>query len=159
MVRSLLPSGKTGTVLEWTLSASTEPGWTRETVIGHSQVGYHPAQRKVAVLETDRNAPAPGTARLLRVDADGSTREALAATPRRWGQYLRYDYYPFDFSDVREPGLYQIEAAGQRTAAFRIAATSRAKVNRNVASSPLAPAFCSVAIAFGSASARSHLAA
>ena len=121
MVRSLLPSGKTGTVLEWTLSASTEPGWTRETVIGHSQVGYHPAQRKVAVLETDRNAPAPGNARLLRVDGDGRTREALAAVPRRWGQYLRYDYYTFDFSDVREPGLYQIEAAGQRTAAFRIA--------------------------------------
>lgn len=121
VVRSLLPSGKTGTVLEWHLSASTEPGWTRETVIGHSQVGYHPAQRKVAVLETDRNAPAPGNARLLRVDGDGHAREALAAVPRRWGQYLRYDYYTFDFSDVREPGLYQIEAAGQRTAAFRIA--------------------------------------
>ena len=127
VVRSLLPAGKKGTVLEWHLSASTEPDWTRETVIGHSQVGYHPAQRKVAVLETDRNAPAPGTARLLRVDADGSTREALAATPQRWGQYLRYDYYTFDFSDVREPGLYQIEAAGQRTTAFRIAEDAYAK--------------------------------
>lgn len=121
VVRSLLPSGKKGTVLEWTLSASTEPDWTRPTVIGHSQVGYHPAQRKVAVLETDRNAPPPGHARLLRVDADGSTHEALAADTQRWGQYLRYDYYTFDFSGVRTPGVYVIEAAGQRTAAFRIA--------------------------------------
>jgi len=121
VVRSLLPSGKTGTVLEWTLTASTEPGWTRPTVIGHSQVGYHPAQRKVAVLERDRNATAPERARLLRVDADGGAREVLATAPQRWGQYLRYDYYTFDFSTVREPGLYVIEADGQRTAAFRIA--------------------------------------
>jgi hypothetical protein len=121
VVRSLLPSGKKGTVLEWTLTASTEPDWTRATVIGHSQVGYHPAQRKVAVLETDRNAAPPGQARLLRVDADGRTHQALAADAKRWGRYLRYDYHTFDFSEVREPGLYLIEAAGQRTAAFRIA--------------------------------------
>ncbi|GAB3509926.1 glycoside hydrolase family 9 protein [Pseudoxanthomonas daejeonensis] len=121
VVRSLLPSGKTGTVLEWSLAAGTEPGWTRPTVIGHSQVGYHPAQRKVAVLEHDRNASPPDRARLLRVEADGTTREVLASAPQRWGPYLRYDYYTFDFSTAREPGLYQIEADGQRTAAFRIA--------------------------------------
>ncbi|KAF1684641.1 glycoside hydrolase [Pseudoxanthomonas broegbernensis] len=121
VVRTLLPAGKSGTVMEWTLSGNTVPGWTRPTVIGHSQVGYHPAQRKVAVLENDRNAPAPGSARLLRIDADGSEHEALAADTARWGQYLRYDYYTFDFSGVRTPGLYVIEAAGQRTHAFRIA--------------------------------------
>ncbi len=106
VVRSLLPGGKTGTVLEWTVEGSTVPGWTRPTVIGHSQVGYHPAQRKVAILERDRNAPAPGQARLLRVAADGSTTEVQATVPQRWGQYLRYDYYTFDFSAVRKPGLY-----------------------------------------------------
>ncbi|WP_372016547.1 glycoside hydrolase family 9 protein [Pseudoxanthomonas sp. 10H] len=121
VVRSLLPAGRAGTVLEWTVEGSTLPDWTRPTVIGHSQVGYHPAQRKVAVLERDRNAAAPGTARLLRVSADGTTRQAAEATPQRWGRYLRYDYYTFDFSGVREPGLYRIEADGQRTAAFRIA--------------------------------------
>src|SRR5690606_11525613 len=84
-------------------------------------VGYHPAQRKVAVLETDPRAAAPGPARVLRIDADGSEREVLSATPRQWGRYLRYEYYNLDFSSVREPGLYVIEAAGQRTNAFRIA--------------------------------------
>lgn len=126
VVRSLLPAGKAGTVLEWTVEGSTLPGWTRPTVIGHSQVGYHPAQRKVAVLERDRNAAAPGTARLLRVAADGSTREMAAAQPHHWGQYLRYDYYTFDFSTVREPGLYRIEADGQHTGTFRIAADAYA---------------------------------
>lgn len=126
VVRGLLPAGKTGVVLEWTLEGNTVPGWTRPTVIGHSQVGYHPAQRKVAVLETDRRAAAPGTARLLRIDADGREHEAHAARAERWGPYLRYDYYTFDFSDVREPGIYVIEAAGQRSNAFRIAADAYA---------------------------------
>ena len=127
VVRSLLPAGRTGAVLEWTLTGSTEPGWTRAPVIGHSQVGYHPAQAKVAVLETDPAAPAPGRARLLRIDADGREHEALAADTARWGRDLRYDYYTFDFSAVREPGLYRIEAAGQRTSAFRIAADAYAE--------------------------------
>ena len=126
VVRGLLPAGKTGVVLEWTLEGNTVPGWTRPTVIGPSQVGYHPAQRKVAVLETDRRAAAPGAARLLRIDADGREHEAHAAVAERWGPYLRYDYYTFDFSDVREPGVYVIEAAGQRTNAFRIAADAYA---------------------------------
>jgi endoglucanase len=121
VVRGLLPADRTGVVLEWTIEGSTVPGWTRPTVIGHSQVGYHPAQRKVAVLETDRRADAPGRARLLRVDADGREHQAHAADAKRWGPYLRYDYYTFDFSDVRTPGIYVIEAAGQRTSAFRIA--------------------------------------
>ena len=126
VVRGLLPAGKTGVVLEWTLEGNTVPGWTRPTVIGHSQVGYHPAQRKVAVLETDRRAAAPGTARLLRIDADGREHEAHVARAEGWGPYLRYDYYTFDFSDVREPGIYVIEAAGQRSNAFRIAADAYA---------------------------------
>src|SRR5690606_15420673 len=70
---------------------------------------------------TDRRAAAPGAARLLRIDADGREHEAHAADAERWGPYLRYDYYTFDFSDVRAPGIYVIEAAGQRSNAFRIA--------------------------------------
>lgn len=121
VVRTLLPAGKRGAVLDWSVEGHTLPGWTRDPVIGHSQVGYHPAQRKVAVLETDPRAAAPGPARLLRIGADGSQSEVLAGTPAPWGRYLRYQYYTFDFSSVREPGLYVIEAAGQRTHAFRIA--------------------------------------
>ncbi|HEU4625327.1 MAG TPA: glycoside hydrolase family 9 protein [Steroidobacteraceae bacterium] len=121
VVRSLLPADKTGTVVEWTLTANRIPNWTRPAVIAHSQVGYAPAQEKIAWLEMDRNAPAPDKARLLRVGADGTLVEAFAAAPRRWGEYLRYQYFGFDFSAVREPGIYVIEAAGQRSDAFRIA--------------------------------------
>ena len=121
VVRSLLPSGRQGTVIEWSLRGNTIPSWTRPAVIGHSQVGYHPSQRKTAVIETDPNSPAPSSARLLRIDASGATSEALSAQPHKWGDYLRYRYYTFDFSSVQQPGLYQIEVAGQKTLAFPIA--------------------------------------
>lgn len=120
VVRTLIPAGIQGAAIEWKLSASTLPNWTRAPMIAHSQVGYHPGQAKTAIIEMDRNAGAPGKARLIKINADGSKQEAAAGEAKRWGEYLRYDYYTFDFSSVREPGLYMIEAAGQSTKAFRI---------------------------------------
>lgn len=121
VVRSLLPAGAQGKVLEWVVSANVLPAWTRPAVIGHSQLGYHPAQEKVALLECDRNAGSPGQVRLLRVAADGTFSAALVAEAQHAGSYLRYEYFSFDFSSVREPGLYVLEGAGVRTKAFRIA--------------------------------------
>jgi endoglucanase len=122
VVRSPIPAGARGKVLEWVVRASVVPGWSRRAVIAHSQLGYHPEREKVALVETDPNAGPPGTARLLRVGLDGAVAEVLAAEPEPRGRYLRYDYYAFDFTGVREPGLYLLEAAGVRTRPFRIAA-------------------------------------
>jgi endoglucanase len=122
VVRSLIPPKKTGKVLEWLVTPNGIPGWTRRPVIAHSQVGYHPAQSKIAVLETDPNASAPPTVRLLAVAANGRLTERLAKPAAPWGRYLRYDYARFDFTAVREPGLYVIDFAGVRTEPFRIAA-------------------------------------
>lgn len=121
VVRSLLPAGKTGRVLEWRITASQIPGWTRAPVIAHSQVGYHPAQRKVAVIELDPNAAPQPQARLLRVLPDGTLRTAHEGPAAPWGPYLCYEYLTYDFSDVRESGVYVLEYAGHRTDAFRIA--------------------------------------
>ncbi len=130
VVRTLIPPGQTGRVVEWTLTANTLPNWTRPPVIGRSQVGYHPAQSKIAVLELDRHAPPQphAPARLLRLHADGSATDALAAPVKSWGEYLRYHYATFDFSAAREPGLYAIDYAGTRTAPFRIAADAYADI-------------------------------
>ncbi len=121
VVRSLIPANVTGTVLEWRLTGSTLPNWIRPINIAHSQVGYHPNQSKVAILECDTNAPAPQHLRVLKVAANGSIAVATDVTPTHWGQYLRYQYYLADFSALHEPGLYMLEAEGQRTATFRIA--------------------------------------
>ena len=121
VLRSRLPADQAGEVLSWKLTANAVENWTRPPVIGHSQLGYHPGQKKVAVIETDPESEDEGPARLWRYSADGAATEVLAAVPEPWGRYQRYAYRTFDFSAVREEGLYRIEYAGRRTAPFRIA--------------------------------------
>jgi len=128
VVRTLIPANATGTVVEWKLTGGVVPNWTRPINIGHSQVGYHPDQKKIAILECDANAEAPQHARILKVQADGSVDTVADVTPTKWGPYLRYNYYKADFTSVREPGVYMIDVDGQRTDTFRIAKDVYAKV-------------------------------
>ena len=121
VVRSLLPANETGQVLEWTLTANTEENWLRDPAILHSQVGYHPQQDKVAVIELDKNDRAAKRMRLLRVTPQGETEQVLEEQPAEWGEYLRYRYRVFDFSEVSSEGIYYLEYGSQRSAAFRIA--------------------------------------
>ncbi|GAA0734816.1 glycoside hydrolase family 9 protein [Sphingomonas japonica] len=121
VLRSLLPAGKTGEVLTWTLDANSVPDWLRPPVIGHSQLGYAPAEAKVATVELDRNDTDDTAIRLIRIGEDGSETVALEGNGKRWGNYLRYRYRRFDFSQVREPGVYILETGETRTAPFRIA--------------------------------------
>lgn len=120
VLRSLLPSGRTGRVLEWTIEAAAAPGWLRPPVIGHSQLGYAPSETKVATIELDRNDRRRLAPRLLRLTASGSAVPVSAGPAKPWGDYLRYRYLSFDFSSVRAPGLYQLEYGETRTAPFRI---------------------------------------
>lgn len=121
VVRSLLPEGKTGKVLEWYVEPSTDQEWTREPNIGFSQVGYTPAQKKVAVVELDKNDTPAATAKILRVNPDGGKSVAMEAKVEPWGVfYNRYNYVTIDFSQIKEPGLYSIEYAGIETNAFPI---------------------------------------
>ncbi|PZO75868.1 MAG: glycoside hydrolase [Sphingomonas taxi] len=126
VLRSLLPAGRTGTVLEWTIQPNSVPGWLRPPVIAHSQLGYTPDARKVATIELDRNDRRTLPARLLRVGADGSMTPIRTAPAKRWGEYLRYTYLQLDFSAVRQPGTYVLEYGATRTAPFRIAADAYA---------------------------------
>lgn len=120
VVRSLLPAGESGVVAEWELDINGVPGWTRDPVISYSQLGYHPAQNKRAIIELDANAQPEGSARLLRVKDSGDTEVAKQGTPDAWGDYLRYQYLTFDFSDVTEPGLYRLQYGDQTTLPFPI---------------------------------------
>ena len=121
VVRSLMPAGKTGKVLEWHLTAGTVPGWIRPPVIAYSQAGYHPGQEKIAVIELDKNDTRRPDARLLHIAADGKYTEKYSAKAVSWGKYLRYNYLKFNFSQVTDSGLYVIEYGDIRTLPFRIA--------------------------------------
>lgn len=64
VVRSFLPGGKTGKVLEWTVVPSYDPQWRRDPNIGISQIGYTPAQKKVSVVELDKNSKVAAKAKI-----------------------------------------------------------------------------------------------
>jgi endoglucanase len=121
VLRTLIPAGKTEGAVIWHIRPGYIPGWTRPPMIAHSQAGYAAAFPKVAVIELDPRFKAPRTAAVLRLGDDGTYRkvfEGPVSAPKHW---LRYDYAKFDFSPVKEPGLYVIEYAGERTGVFPIA--------------------------------------
>jgi endoglucanase len=122
VLRSLLPSGKTGTVLRWTVAANSVPGWLRTPSIAHSQLGYLPDAPKVATVELDRHAPGGTAVKLLRVEANGRFVPVPIGPTSDAGRYLRYKYVRADFSAVKTPGTYVLDYGTIRTAPFRIAA-------------------------------------
>jgi endoglucanase len=120
IVRSLIPPKKTGEVLKWYLEPNAKPDWKRKPVIGFSQVGYHPDQEKIAVIELDKNDTPLETASVFQVTPEGKYAEKLTADVVLWGKYLRYNYVKFDFSSVKEAGLYFIKYGDQKTNTFII---------------------------------------
>jgi hypothetical protein len=59
--------------------------------------------------------------RIHRLTLDGTPAVAAAGVPKPWGRFLRQQYAVFDFSAVREPGVYVAEYRGQSAGPFRIA--------------------------------------
>jgi len=121
VVRSLLPAGKSGKIAEWLITAQTIPNWTRRPVIAHSQVGYHPNQEKIAVVELDKNDNPLSSIQLQKINSDRNITTVLDAKPKSWGDYLRYHYLTFDFSAVKDSGIYRLKYGDVATAPFRIA--------------------------------------
>ena len=120
VLRSVLPKGKTGKVVTWTVEPHAIPNWIREPNIGFSQIGYIPEQPKVAVIELDKNDRVQPTATLMRIKADGTTEQAFKGAIKEWGPYFKYNYVKFDFSQVKEPGVYYIQYGDTKTNDFLI---------------------------------------
>ena len=120
VLRSVLPKGKTGKVITWTVEPHAIPGWIREPNIGFSQVGYIPDQPKVAVIELDKLDKVQASASLFRIKDDGTTEEAFKGDIKPWGPYYKYNYVKFDFSTVKEPGVYYIQYGKTKTNNFLI---------------------------------------
>ena len=120
VLRSVLPKDKTGKVLSWTVEPHAIPGWIREPNIGFSQVGYIPDQPKVAVIELDKNDTPQATASLMRIKPDGTSEQAYSGAIKSWEPYYKYNYVKFDFSSVRQPGIYYIQYGKTRSNDFLI---------------------------------------
>lgn len=120
VLRSLLPAGKTGKVVTWTVEPHAIEGWLRKPNIGFSQVGYIPEQPKVSVIELDKQDTPKATAALMRVGEDGTVSKAYEGKIDSWGTYYKYNYVKFDFSDVKTPGIYYIQYDTVKTNNFLI---------------------------------------
>jgi len=120
IVRSLLPAGKTGKVLTWTVEPNAIDGWIREPNIGFSQIGYLPSQPKVAVIELDKKDKPLKKASLYKVGKDGKATEAFSGNIVPWGDYYKYHYVKFDFSSVKTPGIYYIQYGNHKSIHFSL---------------------------------------
>jgi len=120
IVRSQVPANVTKGAIEWIITPHAEPGWRYKPVIQVSQLGYHPGQRKVAVVELDSKDTQLQDFSLYRVEGTG---KVLVETeePRFWGNFLRYGYATLDFSAVEKPGVYELSYGENRSHPFRIA--------------------------------------
>jgi hypothetical protein len=121
VVRSLVPAGATRHAIEWIITPNAIPGWKYQPVVHVSQVGYHPAQKKLAVIEVDREDAGAEPARVLRLNPDGGTQVVMSETPKSWGGFLRYKYVLLDFSKIAEPGMYEVAYRDTISQPFRVA--------------------------------------
>ncbi len=120
LLRSEIPAGVTENAIEWIITPNVIPGWQREPVIAISQIGYHPGQVKKAVIELDPQTKKLEKAKLVKITGGNEAIEVLSASPVKWGRFLRYDYAVFDFSEIKDPGMYMVTYGKTKSYPFSI---------------------------------------
>ena len=120
VVRSLVPKGATKNAVEWLITPHAIKGYRSAPVVQISQVGYHPAQQKIAVIELDAKENKVETATLFRLKENGGMESFFSKQPVKWGKFLRYNYLQFDFSSVKKEGMYVIKYRDYQTEPFQI---------------------------------------
>ncbi|HEX8314095.1 MAG TPA: glycoside hydrolase family 9 protein, partial [Flavisolibacter sp.] len=120
VVRSLVQKGATKNAIQWLVTPNAIEGWKADPVVQVSQVGYHPAQKKTAVIELDAADKALPAVSLLRLKETGGYEATLTSAPKAWGKFLRYNYLQFDFTSVQKPGMYVVKYGKYQTEPFAI---------------------------------------
>lgn len=121
VVRSLVAEGATQNSVEWIITPNIVSGWKSTPFIHVSQIGYHPYQEKVAIIEVDKNETKTENPVLVSLGENGKRTFLTSGKPALWGSFLRYKYLKFDFSSVKEDGLYFIKYGNEQSQPFRIA--------------------------------------
>jgi hypothetical protein len=121
IIRSTIPPGAVRGAVEWHIAPRVKPGWRSAPVVQVSQVGYHPKQAKVAVIELDRSTETFDPLELIRVGQDSQVVVKRRAHPEPWGRFLRYTCVRFDFTDVTREGIYRVRYGNTESHEFVIA--------------------------------------
>ena len=120
VVRSLVAKGATKNAISWLVTPHAVRGWRSDPVVQVSQVGYHPMQQKIAVIELDKHDTELKEASLVRIEANGELKTVLQSGPSDWGNFLRYHYLQFDFTAVKDPGMYRVKYGQYQSGIFQI---------------------------------------
>jgi len=120
VVRSEVLEGATREAIKWVITPNVVDEWVYAPVIQTSQLGYHPSQQKVAIIELDKRETKRTEAVLYKITEKGENK-VISSAGQEWGQFLRYNYLKFDFTQVKEEGLYQIRYGESVSSIFRIA--------------------------------------
>jgi hypothetical protein len=120
VVRSLIARGAAKNAVEWLVTPHAVEGWKAAPVIQVSQVGYHPNQEKIAVIELDAHDQSRLPVSLVRLSENGGFEKVQATGLKDWGNFLRFHYLQFDFSSVKKPGMYMVMYGNYKTEPFKI---------------------------------------
>ncbi|MBE0460764.1 MAG: glycoside hydrolase family 9 protein [Candidatus Aminicenantes bacterium] len=120
IVSASLPPNSPKQQFSMKITPKVNPSWRREPVIQVSQVGYHPAQRKMAVLELDSRTEDLDEVKLIYLDRDGTKKLVKSEKPGNWGALFNYTYYTFDFTDIKTPGQYYLIYGSQQVGPITI---------------------------------------
>lgn len=120
VINSEVPAGATKGAIQWVITPNVVEDWTYPAIVQTSQVGYHPNQPKTAIIELDKRETKREKAVLLQI-TDKGEKQVHSADGEEWGQFLRYNYVKFDFSNIKEEGLYQVRYGSSKSSTFRVA--------------------------------------
>jgi hypothetical protein len=120
VVSSVVPAGATKNAVHWIITPNVVEDWLYTPVVQTSQVGYHPNQTKTAIIELDKRETKREKPALYKITEKGAE-QVLSADGREWGRFLRYNYLIFDFTGIREEGLYRVHYGVSQSSVFRIA--------------------------------------
>ena len=120
VVRSRIARGASKGAVNWLVTPHAIPGWIAPPIVQVSQVGYHPAQQKWAIVELDRADTRRPAVVVSRITEGGALETALEQPGVAWGRFLRFDYLRLDFTSIRTPGMYVVRYGSVQSDPFRI---------------------------------------
>ncbi|HZK34643.1 MAG TPA: glycoside hydrolase family 9 protein [Bacillota bacterium] len=119
VISSQVPAATTKNTIEWIITPNVVESWLYPAVVQTSQVGYNPNQTKCAIIELDKGETEREEPVLFMITEKGEE-QVYSTVGEEWGQFLRYNYLKFNFTHIREEGLYKIRYGLSESATFRI---------------------------------------
>lgn len=119
IVRMAVPANATKNAIEWIITPHVITSWQYEPVIQVSQIGYHPEQPKKVIIEQDQRDSQINDVIIYKLTPNGKEK-VNTGKPTKWGKFLRYSYLTYDFSSIKQPGMYVIEYRSKTSHTFQI---------------------------------------